>query len=105
MRIPRLPHLSTLLVAAVIGCYPQIDTGPDEQSARPVDVIELRGGPVVERLSLIGTTQPWQEATLYFEVSGIVAEVFVEEGKTSHVECYPRGALFHWDFTFKTRSF
>ena len=32
-------------------------------------------------------------------------EVFVEEGKTSHVECYPRGALFHWDFTFKTRSF
>lgn len=80
MRIPRLTHLSTLLVAAVIGCYPQIDTGPDEQSARPVDVIELRRGLVIERLSLIGTTQPWQEATLYFEVSGIVAEVYVEEG-------------------------
>jgi hypothetical protein len=29
-------------------------------------------------------------------------EVRVEEGKTSHVQSFPRGALFHWDFTFKT---
>lgn len=37
-------------------------------------------------------------------VEGIL-EVLVEEGKTSHVRCYPRGALFHWDFAFRTDSF
>jgi multidrug efflux pump subunit AcrA (membrane-fusion protein) len=80
MRISRLPNLLTLLVLAVIGCYPQIDAGPDDQLARPVDVIQLQREPVAEPLSLIGTTQPWQQTTLYFEVAGIVADVFVEEG-------------------------
>jgi hypothetical protein len=46
----------------------------------------------------------WDDDKTVSSTEGVL-EVFVEEGKTSHVECYPRGALFHWDFAFKTRSF
>jgi hypothetical protein len=46
----------------------------------------------------------WKNEKAVSSVEGIL-NVLVEEGKTSHVQCYPRGALFHWDFTFKTRSF
>jgi HlyD family secretion protein len=80
MRVFEQSICLTLLAAAVAGCYPQIDPRPDGATVRPVDVIELAAEPVSERLSLIGTTEPWREATLYFEVSGIVEEVLVEEG-------------------------
>jgi RND family efflux transporter MFP subunit len=42
--------------------------------------VEVR--PVAERdsVNLIGRIEPGQEVTLYFEVPGVVAEVFVEEG-------------------------
>jgi hypothetical protein len=33
-----------------------------------------------------------------------ILEVRVEEGRTTHVECFPRGALFHWDLACKTDS-
>ena len=48
--------------------------------------------------------QKWKDDKAVSSVEGIL-DVRVEEGKTSHVQCYPRGALFHWDFTFKTHSF
>jgi multidrug efflux pump subunit AcrA (membrane-fusion protein) len=80
MRIRRCFLCLTPAFLAVTGCYPQIDTGSQGEAVRPVDVIQVRREPVAEKLTLTGTTQPWQEATLYFEVPGIVAEVFVEEG-------------------------
>lgn len=46
----------------------------------------------------------WKAGKAVSSVEGIL-EVRVEEGKTSQVQCFPRGALFHWDFTFKTQSF
>jgi hypothetical protein len=46
----------------------------------------------------------WTGDKAVSSVEGIL-EVLVEEGKTSYVQCYPRGALFHWDFTFQRRSF
>jgi len=46
----------------------------------------------------------WKAGKAVPSVEGIL-EVRVEEGKTSQVQCFPRGALFHWDFTFKTQSF
>jgi hypothetical protein len=48
--------------------------------------------------------QKWKEEKAVSSVEGIL-EVRVEEGKTSHVQCFPRGALFHWDFTFKAQTF
>jgi RND family efflux transporter MFP subunit len=46
-----------------------------------VEVVELREQPAADIATLIGVTEPWQEATLYFEeVKGVVSEVFVEEG-------------------------
>jgi len=46
----------------------------------------------------------WADEKAVSSVEGIL-EVQVEEGKTSHVQCFPRGALFHWDFTFKAQTF
>ncbi len=69
-----------LVIPVLTGCYPQTDAGPQGATLRPVDVVELRHEEVVETLSLIGVTEPWREAVLYFEVSGIVAETFVEGG-------------------------
>jgi len=71
----------TLLILVLAGCYPETGAGPQQATPRPVDVIELRAEPVVESVTLIGRIEPWQEAILYFEVTGVVAEVFVEEGK------------------------
>lgn len=48
--------------------------------------------------------QKWEDEKAVSSVEGIL-EVQLEEGKTSHVQCFPRGALFHWDFTFKTQTF
>jgi len=69
-----------LVILAVNGCYPQTGTGPEEVTVRPVTVLKVQAGQVPETLTLIGSIEPWQEATLYFEVAGVVAEVFVEEG-------------------------
>jgi hypothetical protein len=48
--------------------------------------------------------QKWKDEKAVSSVEGIL-EVRVEEGQTSHVQCFPRGALFHWDFTFKAQTF
>ena len=46
----------------------------------------------------------WKDEKAVSSVEGIL-EVQVEEGKTSHVQSFPRGALFRWDFTFKAQTF
>jgi HlyD family secretion protein len=63
------------------GCYPQLHAGPENAAPPPVEVLELQTQPIAETATLIGTTEPWREAALHFEVSGIVSEVFVEEGQ------------------------
>lgn len=71
------------MIAAVPGCYPKIGAGPQEETAlRRVRVLKLSEEPVVDTLSLIGSIEPWQEVVQYFEVTGVVEEVFVEEGAT-----------------------
>jgi hypothetical protein len=46
----------------------------------------------------------WKDGKAVDSIEGVL-QVEVEEGKTSYVHSYPRGALFHWDFHFKARSF
>ncbi len=48
--------------------------------------------------------QKWKDEKAVPSIEGVL-EVQVEEGRTSHVRCFPRGALFHWDFTFKTNTY
>ena len=72
--------LPTVLLLLVAGCYPRTDSGPGETTARPVDVVKIRHEPVAESVSLIGSIEPGQEAVLYFEVTGVVEAVFVEDG-------------------------
>lgn len=75
-------HIAWLapVLCALPGCYPTTGTGPQEPTLRRVEVIKIRHQPVADTLSLIGTTEPWQEAVLYFEVAGVVGDVLVEEG-------------------------
>ena len=80
MHLSRSLFWSAMLTLLVPGCYPQTGTGPRDVTLRPVEVIELAEEPVDDTVSLIGRIEPWQEGILYFEVSGVVAEVFVEEG-------------------------
>ncbi|MCI0332592.1 MAG: efflux RND transporter periplasmic adaptor subunit [Planctomycetes bacterium] len=49
-------------------------------ATRSVEVIEVQPGSEREATQLIGRVEPGQEVTLYFEVPGVVADVFVEEG-------------------------
>lgn len=46
----------------------------------------------------------WKKEKAVSSVEAILA-VRVEEGKTTRVQCFPRGALFHWDLTCKTNLF
>ncbi len=80
MRIPHVFSWLGLAVLCLTGCYPQSSVGPEGEIPRPVKVIQVHTEPANETLTLIGSIEPWQEAILYFEVSGIVARVFVEEG-------------------------
>jgi len=77
-------HLGYLLLfsASVAGCYPQSLTAPSEPQARAVEVIELQRETVRDSLVLLGEVEPWRQTTIYFEVSGIVEQVFVEEGQS-----------------------
>ncbi len=73
--------VSLLSLLPITGCYPQVVAGPEDAPPPLVEVLELQELPVVEKTTLIGVTEPWREATLYFEVSGVVEDVFVEEGQ------------------------
>ena len=75
----RLALLALALVAT--GCYPK-DLADVPHSLQPsVQVLEVRQTAVDDRVRLLGRIEPWREATLYFEVVGVVAEVLVEEGQ------------------------
>ncbi len=49
-------------------------------AVRSVEVVEVRPVDKHDSLELIGRVEPGKEVTLYFEVPGVVVEVFVEEG-------------------------
>ena len=78
----RFPCFSagTLVFLSLAGCYPELQPGSASTPPRRVEVVTLRAEPIADQFTLIGETEPWQEAVLYFEVPGIVAAVHVEEG-------------------------
>ncbi len=82
MRTHRYFFWLSLAALAVGGCYPQTHSQDADLRPinRPVNVIELHDQPISETFTLIGSIEAWQEAVLYFEVAGVVAEVFVQEG-------------------------
>ncbi len=81
VRLAFLRAIVLLLWIASAGCYPQLREGPGDATSPLVEVVELREQPLTDTATVIGVTEPWREATLYFEVSGVVLEVLVEEGQ------------------------
>lgn len=69
-----------LLLLTAAGCYPGPGAAPLAMPVRTVEVLELHAEPVVDSVRLIGRIEAWRETTLYFEVTGIVESVMVEEG-------------------------
>ncbi|MEX2307436.1 MAG: efflux RND transporter periplasmic adaptor subunit [Pirellulales bacterium] len=55
-------------------------TKPTPVNTRSVEVVEVRPGSDADSTQLIGRIEAGQEVTLYFEVPGVVAEMFVDEG-------------------------
>lgn len=76
--------LACLAVVALVhlsGCT--TETPPAKLTpvaTRSVEVVEVRPGSARDAVQLIGRIEAGKEVTLYFEVPGVVAEVFVEEG-------------------------
>src|SRR5438128_2406740 len=75
-------HLIAAAAIAFGGCH---DTSaPPAQSTpvstRTVEVVEVRSKPENESVQLIGRIEAGRDVTLYFEVPGVVSEMFVEEG-------------------------
>lgn len=81
MGTSRAFYLTALTILTAAGCYPLPDVAPHSAPLRTVEVIELRSQPVVDQTSLIGQLEPWRETTSYFEVTGVVEKVFVEDGQ------------------------
>lgn len=75
----RLGTLVLLIVAA--GCDPRSHQPIEQPLARLVTVIEAYPESVEQTATLVGRIEPRREATLYFEVPGVIAEMFVEEGQ------------------------
>jgi multidrug efflux pump subunit AcrA (membrane-fusion protein) len=68
-------------IASLAGCDSQpIVSNTTPVATRSVEVVEVRPGSERDAVQLIGRIEPGQDVTLYFEVPGVVAEVFVEEG-------------------------
>ena len=79
----RLDHFSYVLLCSYClpGCYPQSVTVPSGPQTRAVEVLELQLETVQDSFQLLGESEPWRETTIYFEISGIVEQVYVEEGQ------------------------
>jgi HlyD family secretion protein len=68
-------------IAAISGCAPESQPAKlTPVATRSVEVVEVRPGSERDAVQLIGRIEPGKDVTLYFEVPGVVAEVFVEEG-------------------------
>jgi HlyD family secretion protein len=73
--------LAASAVIAIVGCDTRSETtAVTPVATRKVEVIEARAEPNTDAVQLIGHIEAGQEVTLYFEVSGVVTQVFVEEG-------------------------
>lgn len=79
-----------------------IDTSVRLEQGEGLLLFDRAMGEGTHQLSL--RYQKWKDEKTVSSVEGIL-DVQVEEGKTSHIQCFPRGALFHWSFTFKAQTF
>jgi HlyD family secretion protein len=78
---PARLRVGVSFVAMLCGCAQQSEMPRSTPVAtRSVEVVEVRPIANHDTVKLIGRIEPGQEVTLYFEVPGIVAEVFVDEG-------------------------
>jgi multidrug efflux pump subunit AcrA (membrane-fusion protein) len=68
-------------VAGTAGCDSRGSTAQPVPLRRLVTVLEVYPELVDRSATLVGRIEPWREATLHFEVPGVVAEMFVEEGQ------------------------
>jgi multidrug efflux pump subunit AcrA (membrane-fusion protein) len=100
MRFSRAGLLVGVLLASLSGCYPHQGGSAPTGAARNVDVIEVRRQQVSDTLTLVGRIEPGQEATLYFEVPGVVQKVFVSEGDVVEAGA-PVAQLVSTDFELK----
>ncbi|MCA9186320.1 MAG: biotin/lipoyl-binding protein, partial [Planctomycetales bacterium] len=74
-------------VVWIVGCWGCAQshsprTELEISDTRTVETVEVIATPIAETVTLVGRTEPWREATLYFEVGGVVAEVLVDPGAT-----------------------
>jgi len=72
--------LFTIPFLTASGCYPQNLRLTQQSPVRTVEVLEVRSAPTRDTRTLLGLIEPIQEAILYFEVTGQVRQVFVNEG-------------------------
>ena len=73
--------LAAAMLLGFSGCGgDSLTTQSTPVAMRMVEVVEVRPGAERDSIKLIGRIEPGQEVTLYFEVPGIVAEIFVDEG-------------------------
>ena len=94
-------------VFAFSGCGGMLDppTPSSPVSTRKVEVVEVRSKPEKESVQLIGRIEAGKEVTLYFEVPGVVAEVFVEEGDDVEPgKPIARLVLDDYEFAFSRRK-
>lgn len=71
--------LVALLSLAAAGCGKK-ETAPPPEPVRPVKIVELGGGEMQRILELPGQIQAFREASMGFEVPGLLQEVLVDEG-------------------------
>jgi RND family efflux transporter MFP subunit len=78
----RFPALFALAAAVTLAGCSRSDSPNPAQTAPPVEAVAMRTGslPLVERLS--GTVWAENQVALYSEVSGRIAEVLVDNGRT-----------------------
>ena len=72
--------IAGLLIATAAGCLWHGRSAPAVAPLRRVEVLVATAEPAADTYELVGQIVPWREATLYFEVPGVVADVAVEEG-------------------------
>lgn len=72
--------LSLAALVAVAGCGSGRDVEPKAAGSARVQVVPVRRGEVIRRLSLPGTVRAIQEATLYAKVAGYLQSIAVDEG-------------------------
>ncbi len=69
------------MLAAAGGCYLASHRSWQGDGRVKVRVSAVQQQFAPQEIHLVGRTEPWRQAVSYFEVTGVVDEVFVEEGQ------------------------